>query len=96
MDALQGVKRDLPMATIEEQYNAANDAMSPRERIARSLAMFQWAREFAAREIQKKRIEQTGEPYSAEELKWQVALRIYGSEPAVVALIRRSMDDVSA
>ncbi len=79
---------------IEDEYNARIDALSPRERIARSFALFQWMREMIGREIQKESIVSNGCEFSPEELKWRVALRIYGSEPAVVALIERRLADV--
>ena len=64
--------------------------MTPAERVARSAAMFQWTRDQLARKI----ISQDGE-MSEELLKWQVALRLYGNEPAVRKMIERKLADVS-
>ena len=80
---------------IETEYQARIDAMSPKERIAKSLAMFQWMREMVGRQVRKEAAANGGRPLTAEELKWQCALRMYGSEPAVVALIERRQKDVS-
>jgi hypothetical protein len=82
--------------TIEEQYNQRIDAMSPRERVARSFALFQWMREMVGRQLQQEHRTNFGAELSSEELKWRVALRMYGGEPATVALIERRMTDVSA
>lgn len=64
--------------------------MSPKDRIARSIAMFQWARELIGRQI----IAAKG-PMSAERLKWEIALRQYGSDPTARATIERKLNDVS-
>lgn len=81
--------------SIEEQYNARIDAMSPKERVARSAAMFQWMRDTIGRSLQKDRQAECGEEYTAEELKLRIALKIYASEPAVVEFIERRLADVS-
>jgi hypothetical protein len=75
---------------IEHHYQAQMAALSPRERIERSMAMFQWTRELLARQILAER-----GPISAERLKWEVALRQYGADPAARALIERRLADVS-
>ena len=70
------------MSLVEREYQARIDAMSIAEKVARAAAMLRWAREMIAREIQ------SAKPgISAERLKWEVALRQYGSEPQVRALI---------
>ena len=69
--------------------------MLPKERVARSLEMFQWMREMVGRQILKEVATSGVQPLSDEELKWQCALRMYGAEPAVVALIERRQKDVS-
>ena len=80
---------------VEIEYQARIDAMLPKERIARSLAMFQWMREVVGRQLIKEVVASGERPMLDEELKWQTALRIYGAEPAVVALIERRLKDVS-
>jgi hypothetical protein len=81
--------------TIEEQYQQRIDAMSPRERVARSFALFQWMREMIGRQVQREHVEKFGVEMSTEALKWRVALRVYGSEPGVVALIERRIAELS-
>jgi len=82
-------------SVIESEYQARIDAMLPKERIARSLAMFQWMREMVGRQLIKEVTASGGRPLSDEELKWRKALRMYRSEPAVVAMIERRLKDVS-
>ena len=53
-------------------------------------AMFHWTRELLARQIQA----ELGE-MSAERLKWEVARRMYGVDPAAQTLIDRKLADVS-
>lgn len=75
---------------IEAIYNERIDSMSPAERVARSAAMFQWTREQLARQI----VRELGE-MDAVTLRWQVALRLYGSEPEVRALIESELNNVA-
>ncbi|QDU26388.1 hypothetical protein ETAA8_14660 [Anatilimnocola aggregata] len=81
--------------TIEEEYNTLIYSLTPRERIARSAAMFQWMREMIGRQICQEQAEFGSKELTAEELKWRIALRVYAAEPAVVALIQRRLADVS-
>jgi hypothetical protein len=78
------------ISAVEKEYQARMNALSPAERVARSAAMFQWARETLARTI-------TAEmgAMSADRLKWEVALRQYGAEPAMRAMIEELLQDVS-
>ncbi|MCA9268352.1 MAG: hypothetical protein KDA41_07765 [Planctomycetales bacterium] len=79
------------MTTKIEQINQERmDALSPKERIARSGRMLRWARACIARQIQAQR-----GPLSDERLKWEVALRMYGSDPRARATIERKLADVS-
>lgn len=75
---------------IEKEYQARMAAMPPAERVARSAAMFQWAREMLARQTSA----ELGD-LPAERLKWEVALRQYGKEPAVRAMIEEMLQNVS-
>lgn len=78
------------MSLVEKEYQARVDAMSVTEKMRRSVAMLQWARNMIAREIR------TANPsISDERLKWEVAMRQYGSEPQARALIQRMLDRVS-
>jgi hypothetical protein len=78
------------MTTIEQLYQAAIDKMSPRERIARSVELFNWSREFAGRQIQSE-----NPTISKERVKLLVALRMYGGEPRMKQLLESMLADVS-
>ena len=66
------------------------DSLSPKERLARSVAMLKWTRDLLARQV----IAKHG-PMSDERLKWEVARRMYGADPAARAMIDRKLADVS-
>ena len=74
---------------VEQQYNSKMDALSPQERIARCAAMLKWTRDLLARQV-------TSElgAISDERLKWEVAKRMYGSDPAANAIIDQRLKDV--
>jgi hypothetical protein len=79
-----------PVPTIiEQRYQEAVDRLSAREKLAQSFAMFDWARGWIARQI----IEERG-AMGAEQLRWEVALRIYGDEPAMRQLIERHLHEL--
>lgn len=75
---------------IEPRYQAAMDALAPHERVARGLAMFDWARGWIERQIVAER-----GPLPRERLRWEVALRLYGDEPAARQLIERHLAGMS-
>ncbi len=77
-------------STIELAYQQRIAALTPMDRVARSAAMFQWTREQIARQIVVER-----GPTDADTLKWLVALRLYGNEPAIRELIERKLGHVS-
>lgn len=54
------------------------------ERVERAEALLSWARGFVARQI----LAEHG-PLPDDRLKWEVALRQYGADPATRALIER-------
>ena len=72
---------------IELEYRARIDAMSVADRIRRTEALFNWSREYLARSIVA-----TSGPMSNDDLKREVALRQYGSDPATRALIDELRD----
>ena len=78
------------MTLIEQEYQSRMDVLPGRERIARSLALLAWSRQMIARRI----IAERGE-ISAERLKWEVALRLYGSDSTVRRMIESELTDVS-
>lgn len=75
---------------VEVRFRDALDALPAHLRVARSAAMFAWARGMIGREI----LARSG-PLSAERLKWETALRLYGSDASAGLLIQRMLDDVS-
>lgn len=77
------------MSFIEAEYNRRIDAMTPSERLERSAVMHDWARRIIAGRI----VAEKGEMRD-EQLRWEVALHLYGDEPAVRAMIERRMADV--
>ena len=77
-------------SAVEQQYDLRMDACSPQERIARSVAMLKWPRDLLARQI----IAEFG-AVSDERLKWEVAKRLYGSDPTTRAMIDQRLEDVS-
>ena len=77
------------MTDIERLYEAAVDGMTPKERVARSVELFNWSREFMGRQVRKE-----NPVASVERVKLLVALRMYGSEPGMRKLIEGLLDDV--
>ena len=74
------------MSLVETDYQRLVAAMTPAERIERSVNLLAWAREVTGRRI----IEELGE-MSDDRLKWEVALRHYGHEPVMRKLIEREL-----
>ena len=66
------------------------DALPAMERVARSTTMLKWTREILARQI----VAEMG-MLSDEQLKWEVALRLYGSNPVTRRKIKRGLANVS-
>ena len=67
---------------VELEYRARIDAMSVADRIRRAEMLFNWSRDYLARSIVA-----TRGPMSDDDLKWEVALRQYGSDAATRDLI---------
>jgi hypothetical protein len=81
---------DMADSSVEARFRAAQDALPAHARVARAAAMFLWARELIRREIRGR---QGG--LSAEQLKWESAMRLYGADAASRRLIQRMLDHVS-
>lgn len=77
------------MDIIELKYRERIDALTPKERVARAASMFQWTRDAIARQI----VADSG-PMSSERLKWLVAMRQYGIDPATREMIQRVLENV--
>ena len=78
------------MSQIETEYQSRMDALTGKERVARSLALLQWSREMIARQITAEK-----GAMSAERLKWEVALRLYGADDEIRQMIENKITDVS-
>ena len=74
----------------EARFREAQDAMPAHARVARAAAMFAWARGLIEREI----LSHAG-PLPAEKLKWETAMRLYGSDATSRRPIQRMLDHVS-
>ncbi|MBC8355602.1 MAG: hypothetical protein H8E66_26790 [Planctomycetes bacterium] len=74
---------------VEQQYQSRMDSLLPKQRVARSQAMFRWTREMIGRQI----LRESG-TMSPERLKWEIALRQYGSDPITRAMIERELKNV--
>ena len=74
----------------EARFREAQDALPAHARVARAAAMFVWARGVIGREI----LARSG-PLPAERLKWEIAMRLYGSNATSRRLIQRMLDNVS-
>ena len=72
--------------SIDETYTAAIDRLTAVEKVARSMAMLDWSRRWIGRQI----VAEQG-PLPDERLRWEVALRLYGSEPATCRLIETAI-----
>lgn len=74
----------------EPWLREVQDAWPAHVRVARAAEMFSWARGLIGREIVASR-----GPLSAERLKWETAMRLYGSDATSRTLIQRMLDNVS-
>ena len=75
---------------LEARFRAVQDSLPSHVRVARATAMFSWTRDLIGREI----VARTG-PMSDARLKWEIAMRMYGSDAACRTLIQRVLDHVS-
>lgn len=78
------------MNPIENDYVSRMDATSDRERVTRAVSVLAWSRQMIARRL----VAEKGE-MSEERLKWEVALRLYGSDPVISRMIESELAGVS-
>jgi len=78
------------MSIVQQEYESQMNGLTPKERMARSVAMLKWSRDLIARQILE-----TDGPRSFERLKWEVAMRQYGSDLNLRAMIQRMLERVS-
>lgn len=74
------------MSLVEETYRAAVDAMTPAQKNMQMLELNRWAHWNSERCITAER-----GPSSANEMKWDVALWIYGRSPVCRQLIKEQL-----
>ena len=79
------------MSLVEDAYQQAVDAMPAMEKLARVEAMLAWTRNLLARQVRAA----LGPAVSENRIRWEVALRMYESEPVVARLIREQIARVS-
>ena len=75
---------------IEGEYRARIDAMSVAEKVRRAEVLFNWSRDYIVRSI----IASRGQ-MSDTDVKWELALRQYGADPATRKLIDELRDRAS-
>lgn len=80
----------MTMTEVDIEYERSWKAMSSVEKMARSAAMFAWTRQQIALRIRQEKPNLTDE-----ELKWEVALKLYENEPEVVKLIKEHLGHAS-
>lgn len=79
------------MSLVDHAYDAAIDAMTPAQKIARMVQLNQWARWNIERCIAA----ECG-PLPPNEMKWRVALWIYGDDPLCRMLIEEQISRVQS
>lgn len=77
--------------SVEEIYRARMAELAPKDRVARMVAMAQWAREQISRQLQAAHPSD-----SATRLRWRLALELYGKDPELRTIIERKLDHVSS
>lgn len=78
------------MSLVESEYRSRMEALEGKQRVARAMGMLQWTREMLARRV----LSELG-AISDEQLKWEVAARLYGSDDPVQKTIAKRLKDVS-
>jgi len=79
------------MIGTEEKYRQCVRAWSAAERVRRAESLFNWSRDFLARSIAR-----SSPDISETELRWEIALRQFGSDPAFRELVRECRHRASA
>lgn len=78
------------MSLVEDAYQQAMNAMPGTQKMARVEAFLAWTRNLIARQVRAT----LGPSVSDERIRWEVALRMYESDPVVSRLIREHMAHV--
>lgn len=77
--------------TIDAAYASAMSRLTPKEKVARGLAMLDWSRRWISRQI----VAEHG-PMSPQRLRLEVARRLYQGEPETCRLIALALAELSA
>jgi len=80
------------MSLVEEACQQAIDAMPTAQKMARVEAFLAWTRNLIARQVRAA----LGPSVDDERIRWEVALRMYESDPVVARLIREQIARVSS
>jgi hypothetical protein len=80
------------MSMVEALYQRAIDEMPALQKMARVEGALCWTRNLIARNVRA----ELGAEVSEERVKWEVALRMYQSDPRMEHLIREQIARVSA
>jgi hypothetical protein len=78
------------MSSVDDKYRECVDALSVAERIRRAESMFCWSRDFIARSLSE-----TFPGLSEVDLKWEIAIRQYGSSATFRNLVSECRSRVS-
>ena len=70
------------MSSVDDRYRECVSAMSAAERVRRAETMFCWSRDFLARSLAE-----ASPKISEIDLKWEIAIRQYGSSSAFQLLV---------
>ena len=70
------------MSQVDDKYRECVGAMSASDRVRRAEAMFCWSRDFLARTLAE-----ASPDISEADLKWEIAIRQYGSSSTFQALV---------
>lgn len=81
---------DTADTSVKARFRVVQDALPPHVRVARAAAMFVWARGLISRELLAR-----DRGLSAERLKWETAMRLYGADTTARRLIQRMLEHVS-
>ena len=80
------------MSLVEDAYHQALDAMPPLQKMARVEAFLSWTRNLMARQARTA----LGSTVSEDRVRWEVALRMYDSNPVIARLIQEQIARVSS
>ena len=77
------------MSKVDSLYQNAVDSMTPREKVARSVGLFNWSREIIWRQVRE-----ANPNASTARVKLLVALQIYGGDTRMRTLIEGLLANV--